>query len=318
VPTKQSPEASSASVVRCPHRSTGRIQEFEGVALNECGDCGVVFSDRYAREGFDAKNVYNSFYKNEIAGRFNFGVELVVRLFRLYRAFKIFTIYPRAKSILDIGSGRGFTLYFLKKIFRYHTTVGTQIDPAALKFSREKLGLDIYGEDLLKLDLKDGQFDLVTMWHVLEHLPDPEAYVERIRRLLKDNGKLIIEVPNFASWTRRFSGQYWLGLDLKYHLCFFDYASLSGLLKKHGFKVTLVHTFSLEYSTFISVQSLVSRLTNSDQLFFSWLQGQVRFSLGVVWSILLFVILTPVCFLVNLFLFFSHRGEVLLVVAEKG
>ena len=303
--------------MKCPHKNIRRIDQFGTVALNECRECNVIFSDKYVKENFEPKKVYDNFYKNEIAGRFNFGVEFIVRLFRIYRAFKICTIYPKAKSVLDIGSGRGFTLYFLKKIFGYHTAVGTQIETAALKFSREKLGLDIYGEDLLEIDLKEKQFDLVTIWHVLEHIWDPSAYLERIYRLLKDKGRLVIEVPNFDSWTRRFSGKYWLGLDLKYHLCFFNYASLSRLLEKYDFKVKLVHTFSLEYSTFISVQSIVSKLTDSDQLIFNWLQGLVKFSPAILLNVPLFILLLPVCFLVNLFLFFSHRGEVLLIVAEK-
>lgn len=303
--------------MKCQHKDVRRICQFDAVALDECYDCSVIFSDKYTKESFDPKVVYNNFYKNEIAGRFNFGIEFIVKLFRLYRAFKVFTIYPKAKSILDIGSGRGFMLYFLKKFFGYHTAIGTQIEAASLKFSREKLGLDIYGEDLLKIDLKEKQFDLVTIWHVLEHVRDPEAYIETIYRLLNDNGRLVIEVPNFDSWTRRFSGKYWLGLDLKYHLCFFSCASLSRLLQKDNFKVTLVHTFSLEYSTFISTQSIASRLTNSDQLIFNWLRGQERLSSAVVINIILFIVLLPLCFLVNLFLFFSRRGEVLLVVAEK-
>lgn len=303
--------------MKCQHKDIRRICQFDAVALNKCYDCNVVFSDKYSKENFDPKRIYNNFYKNEIAGRFNFGIEFIVKLFRLYRAFKVFTIYPKAKSILDIGSGRGFMLYFLKKFFGYHTAIGTQIEAASLKFSREKLGLDIYGEDLLKLDLKEKQFDLVTIWHVLEHVRDPEAYIEMIYRLLNDNGRLVIEVPNFDSWTRRFSGKYWLGLDLKYHLCFFNYASLSRLLQKHNFKVRLVHTFSLEYSTFISVQSIVSRLTDSDQIIFNWLQDQEKFNSAVLKSIVLFIILLPLCFLLNLFLFFSHRGEVLLIAAEK-
>lgn len=302
--------------MKCQHKYIRCICKFDTVALNKCYDCNVIFSDKYTKENFDPKVVYNNFYKNEIAGRFNSGIELIVRLFRFYRAFKIFTIYPKAKSILDIGSGRGFMLYFLKKFFGYHTAIGTQIEAASLKFSREKLGLDIYGEDLLKLDLKEKKIDLVTIWHVLEHIREPEDYVEMICRLLNDNGRLVIEVPNFDSWTRRFSGKYWLGLDLKYHLCFFSYASLSLLLQKYNFKVTLVHTFSLEYSTFISTQSIASRLTNSDQLIFNWLQGQEKLSFAVVVNIILFVVLLPLCFLVNLFLFFSRRGEVLLVVAE--
>lgn len=303
--------------MKCSHQYNQRLYQFNSVSLYQCQNCQIIFSDRYEKEKFDVKKIYNNYYKNEIAGRFNFGIELIIKLFRFYRALKIFTISPRAKSILDIGSGRGFTLYFLKRFFKYHTVIGTQIEPTALKFSREKLGLDIYGEDLLEINLPENHFNVVTIWHVLEHLKEPEVYLEKIYRLLKKKGRLIIEVPNFDSWTRKLTDKYWLGLDLNYHLNFFTFSSLSNLLKKYKFKIKLVHTFSLEYSTFISVQSIVSKLTNSDQLIFNWLQGIIKFKPILLMHILLFVVLISICFIVNLFLFFSHRGEVLLIAAEK-
>ena len=125
--------------------------------------------------------LYDDYYKNELPGRFNSPVEYFVRLLRFYRAFKIFTIFPRARTILDIGSGRGFTLHFLRKFYGYGRTAGTQISRPALEFSRDVLGLEIYGEDFLDLTWDQQQFDVVTMWHVLEHVIDPERYVADCR-----------------------------------------------------------------------------------------------------------------------------------------
>lgn len=304
--------------MKCLHQNSQRLGRFGSVTLYECQGCKLIFTDIYNDKKFDPKKIYSDFYTKEIPGRFNFGIEFIVKLFRLYRAFKIFTIYPKAKSILDIGSGRGFTLYFLRKIFKYDNVVGTQIAAAALKFSREKLGLNIYSEDLLNINLEEEQFDLVTIWHVLEHVKDPEAYIEKIYRLLKGHGRVVIEVPNFSSWTRKFTGKNWLGLDFKHHLWFFAFPALSKLLEKHAFKIKLVRTFSSEYSVFMSTQSIVSKLTGSDQLIFNWLQGVIKFKPILIIHIVLFILLAPACFIINLLLFFTRQGEVLLIVAEKG
>lgn len=300
----------------CEHNRRNVYSTFDSVLLYKCSDCGFVFLDAPAKAA-DPRVVYEQYYKNETGGRFNLAVEYVVRMFRFFRALKIFSIHPRAKSILDIGSGRGFMLYYLKKFYGYNTVVGIQPSRPALEFSKNKLSLEVYDRDFLDLDFDGRRFDIVSMWHVLEHVVEPERYIEKISRYLNSLGKLIVEVPNLDSWTAHWTGSYWLGLDLRYHLYFFSPATLIPLLEKHGFKIKTVHTFSLEYSIFISTSSIVSRLTRTDHLLFEWLQSG-RFRPLLLWHIVLFIFLFPICFLVNIMFFFSKRGEVLMVVAEKG
>ena len=299
----------------CDHRNSKEIYKFDTVYLYRCNECGIIFSSR-CREGLDSTSLYKKYYRNETAGRFSFGLEYIVRLFRLFRALKIFTVSPRAKSILDIGSGRGFTLYYLKKYYKYKKAVGTQISKNAFDFSRDKLGLQIYNKDLLELPLGNAGFDVITIWHVLEHVIKPERYIDRIYELLNDHGKLIIEVPNFNSWARVLMGRYWLSFDLKYHLFFFTPASLSALLIKHGFKIKVIHTFSLEYSAFTSAQSIINAFTGSDSIFFRALQTEESNYLIAVHAFLIILIM-PLCFLINILLYFSKRGEVLFILAEK-
>ncbi len=300
----------------CAHTNRRAFIKFDAVQLFECTDCLLVF-----REPTDLDRspelLYDDFYKNELPSRFRSFVEYVVRLLRFYRALKIFTIAPRAKTILDIGSGRGFTLYYLRKFFRYRRTAGTQISRPALEFSRDTLGLEIYSQDLLERPWENDSFDVVTMWHVLEHMISPEQYIPKIYDLLTSDGLLIIEVPNLSSWTRRLTDKYWLGLDLKYHMNFFSPVSLITMLKRHNFLATLVHTFSLEYSTFLSAQSIISHFTKTNQLVFQWLQGTKVSLWKLVAHLVLTAIIAPVCLLINLALFFTKKGEVLCIVAKK-
>ena len=299
----------------CDHLSSKEVHKYGTARLCRCNECGVIFSDRY-RKGLDSASIYEKYYKNELAGRFGFGLEYIIRLFRFFRAFKIFTISPLAKRILDIGSGRGFTLYYLKKYYKYTRTAGTQISKNAFEFSRDKLGLEIYNKDLLDLPLEKAGFDLITIWHVLEHVNKPERYIEKIYGLLNDRGKLIIEVPNYNSWTRAFTAKYWLSFDLKHHLFFFTPGSLSSLLIKHGFEIRYIQTFSLEYSAFTSAQSIMSALTKSDSIFFNALQTEKLDYITIIHAFFLTLIM-PLCLLINIFLYFSKRGEVLFIVAEK-
>jgi len=300
----------------CDHKKGIEPYQFDGLPIYKCKDCNIIFTEKYGKN-IDARALYRDYYRNEIAGRFRFGIEYVIRSFRFFRALKIFTIYPKAKSILDVGSGRGFMLYYLKKYYGYRRTAGTQISKNAFEFSKNKLHLEIYDKDLLELFPDKTGFDIVTIWHVLEHVTQPEKYIEKIHSLLNNRGKLIIEVPNFNSWTRALTGKYWLGLDIDYHITFFTPESLSRILKKHNFKINTIHTFSLEYSTFISAQSFISLFTGSNHLFFQYLQNG-NFSLRLIPHIFLFILISPICFLINAALYFSGRGEVLLVAAEKN
>jgi len=299
--------------MNCEHRNARELNRFATNTIYACGKCGLVFNQNY-RQKTDPHELYEKYYKNETSARFNFGIEAVIRLFRLFRAVKILTIHPSAKKILDIGCGRGFMLYFLKKYFKFERAAGIQISRNAVQFARNKLGLEIFDRDLLELSFENGAFDIITMWHVLEHLTEPEEYLRRMCSMLTAGGKLVIEVPNFDSWTRKFTGEHWLGLDPEYHVTYFSPGQFTRLFNKYGLAVKTTHTFSMEYSTFLSTQSIVSRITGSDHLFFRFLQ-ETRFTPALVWHIPLFLLLAPVCFLVNVLLYFSKRGEVLL--AEK-
>jgi 2-polyprenyl-3-methyl-5-hydroxy-6-metoxy-1,4-benzoquinol methylase len=299
----------------CEHKKRKEHRRFTHAALERCSDCGLVFVDTYAQTT-NPQVFYNEYYKNETGSRFNFGIEYVIRMLRFFRAFKIFSIHPKAQSILDIGSGRGWMLYYLKKYYHYKIAMGNQPSKPALEFSRKKLGLDVDNIDFLLADFGTQKFDVITMWHVLEHVDRPESYIEKISRCLAPGGQLVIEVPNFNSWTACWTGAYWLGLDLKYHLYFFTPETLSEMLQRHHFRINKSHTFSLEYSFFISAQSIVSLLTHSDHLLFEWLQtGKLR--PVIIWHIFLFVLILPLSLLINAVLFFSKKGEVLLVVASK-
>ncbi len=256
----------------CPHTKKQKIVVYGQVSLYRCPRCQLVFSGKANKDNFNCCLLYRNYYKNEArCGRFRLWLEEVIKIFRFFRAFKIFTIACLRKSILDIGCGRGLMLFFLKKYYHY-TVAGTQLDSKAIRFAKDKLGLKIFGQDLLKINFKKDSLDVVTMWHVLEHLQNPEKYLRKIYKLLRRQGKLIMEVPNFNSWTRKLTGKYWLGLDLAYHLNFFTPEALSKIVIRQGFQIKTIHTFSLEYSTFISSQSIISAFSKTDHLFFNWLQ----------------------------------------------
>lgn len=298
----------------CLHNNKKIIANYKKHCFYLCNDCRLVFNKDTFEQKFEEKK-YDDFYE-ETGRRFFPIIEYVVIAFRFLKALVIAIRYPKAKSILDIGSGRGYMLFFLKKYFGFKTAIGTQVSRPAFLFSKNKLGLDVYDQDLLTIDFNSQQFDVITIFHVLEHLKNPDAYIAKINSLLKPGGKIIIEVPNFNSWTKKLTGCYWLGLDFQHHIFFFDPSTLKILLKKHNFNILKINTFSWEYSAFTSAQSLLSWLTKSDHIFYNFIQTK-NISLVAVAHFLFFILLFILCLIVNLFLFFSLKGENLRITAMK-
>jgi hypothetical protein len=99
----------------------------------------------------------------------------------------------------------------------------------------------------------------VTLWHVLEHIPEPIADLKEIRRIMRDDGRLVIEVPNSDSPTLRLCGPRWYALDVPRHLQHFSPSTLQQLLEVTGFRSTHRQNLHL-YDPTIAAYSIADRL----------------------------------------------------------
>jgi SAM-dependent methyltransferase len=104
-----------------------------------------------------------------------------------------------------------------------------------------------------------GHFDVVLVWHVLEHLREPDAALAEMHRVLRPGGRLVVAVPNFSSWQARWAGPAWFHLDPPRHLHHFPLAALRRLVERSGFAIASEHHFSLRQSPFGWIQSALNR-----------------------------------------------------------
>jgi 2-polyprenyl-3-methyl-5-hydroxy-6-metoxy-1,4-benzoquinol methylase len=143
-------------------------------------------------------------------------------------------VYQGHGRALDIGCGNGHYMMFLKEL-GWDTTGFDVTDNLAEPV--RKSGIPIFTGSLDVLQDQEGSFDLITMWHVLEHLYDPAADLRLVRRLLVDGGTLMIEVPNSDSITAKLFRADWFPWDLPRHLSHFTPTSLRRMLEEAGFRV---------------------------------------------------------------------------------
>ena len=304
----------------CSHKDSYVIQHIEGHDIFRCPDCDIVYTAvEKTANSTEIERKYSTFYENKKgkATRFFAPMEWLVTFFRFLRAFWIYLIF-KPKSVLDIGCGRGYTLYFLKRYFKIDRVTGTQVSYPAFKCATEKIGPNVHLNDLLDIDFQDvKQYDVITLWHVLEHLENPDGYLDKIRELLSDNGTLFFQIPNLSSWTRRMTGKYWLSWDIPYHLYHFNLKGIERLLARHEFKVTHYFTFSLEYATYTSAQSIASLITKNRNALYNFLRGKGKLSRTVILQGIIVSLIAIPCFLINFLLYLSRYGEVTTIYAKK-
>jgi SAM-dependent methyltransferase len=159
-------------------------------------------------------------------------------------------------TLFQKGCGDGAFLQSLKS--RGWDVYGTETSAAGCAIARAK-GISVHEGELATADFPDGVFDVITLWHVLEHLPDPVVELKRIRRMLKDDGTLVVEVPNSDSPTLRFCGGQWYALDVPRHLQHFSPSTLQRLLDSTGFRTNARHNLHLSDTT-VAAYSIVDRL----------------------------------------------------------
>jgi len=164
------------------------------------------------------------------------------------------------------------------------------------------------------------------MWHSLEHLAEPLVYLKEAGRVLKKEGILLVEVPNFNSWQSVIFKDNWFHLDVPRHIFHYDKKSLALILEKADFKIVKVSYNSLIYGLFGLIQSCLNVFCQRKNLLFDWLNGKVGLadikadSVGARDFIITFVLLIPISIfslLIYILEVIFKRGGIITVWAKR-
>jgi len=201
----------------------------------QCFSCGLLFTN--PRPDTDQLPAY---YKSEeYISHSNTSKGLLNKLYQIVRRStlkwkgKVISEYFPDGSILDIGCGTGYFLNHMKTLG--WTTLGIEPDALARKAASENHQLDVRDESELS-SLDSGSFDVVTLWHVLEHVIDINHRLEEVHRLLKPKGILVLALPNPSSYDAIHYNSFWAAWDVPRHLYHFNPKALHGIVSKLGFE----------------------------------------------------------------------------------
>lgn len=170
------------------------------------------------------------------------------------------------RRLLDVGCGDG-TFLQTAQLAGWQVW-GVERFPGPAR----QLGLPVFNS-LAEADAQ-GPYHCITLWHVLEHLPDLNDTIATLRRLLHDEGVLVIAVPDAASLQARCFGPSWLHLDVPRHLYHFSERALKLLLAQHEMIGRRLQRTELEYDMMGWAQSALNRLGGEPNLFFRLITGR--------------------------------------------
>jgi len=207
----------------------------------KCNSCGLIWLGK-GRQSKDIslydESYFNKWYiKHEDRRKQYFKLKIK----EIEKMYPIDSFKSANKKVLDVGCGVGLFLEAAKE--NGWECYGLETSQFAADYSRKKLKIDVYSDDLLRASIPENCFDLITMWDVVAHVNDPKGYLLKIKQLLKPKGMLVIKTPDhpqvlfglakIISFFRQSKGLVHVPAQI-YH---FNVRSLKNNLEKLGYRV---------------------------------------------------------------------------------
>jgi len=293
----------------CPVCKTEPPLGQNSLDLVPCTICGVTWT--YLPEEINLTSLYLDEVYEVVDNRRSLFEKIIFRegnnvLTTLDKIFK----FSNAKDLLDFGSGKGQFLYLAHK--HGWNTFGVETSKPRAKFSKEKYGIKVKEDEYVEGKITIRNFDVITLFHVLEHLPNP---LDLIQKLCKDNlktgGVLVIEVPNFESWQSKWAGKDWMHLDLPKHLSHWTPSDLESHFSTLGFASIYRQHFSLHLGVLGMLRTILGKFGYNGNII---LQLKKQRSFGLILAVIFFL---PWAFMLESISCLFRRGGIIRIYFKK-
>ncbi|MBN1180826.1 MAG: class I SAM-dependent methyltransferase, partial [Bacteroidales bacterium] len=181
------------------------------------------------------------------------------------------------KTLLDVGCGTGYFPRFMQQ--GGFDAEGMEMDADARAFAGKNFGLKIHSPQELLEQKIYSKYDVITLWHVLEHLQDADSYLSWIYTALKKKGYLFIALPNCNSYDAEKFDKYWAAYDVPRHLWHFTPKTLKALLKRHNFELAEIKRlpFDAYYNSLMSAKYAGKSMALINGFFIGFISNLVSF-----------------------------------------
>lgn len=225
---------------------------YEQFNIVDCLNCSFKFTNPRPED-----SVIGSYYKSEnYISHSDTRKGFVSQLYHLIRSYTLgkkealLRKYVSRGTLLDYGCGTGMFLSHCKN--KGWKAFGVEPDAGARTLA-SKGQVQVWA-DINTMPESEKDFDAITLWHVLEHVGDLSATIEKLKRRLKTNGVLIVAVPNYKSYDAQYYKEHWAAYDVPRHFYHFEISTVQRLMRSHGFDLLETHPMKFD-SFYVSMLS---------------------------------------------------------------
>ncbi len=242
--------------ILCPYCNThdlvvkANLQDYfltqEAFSVIECKNCGLLFTNPRPMQDQMGRYYQSTSYLSHQNKATNFleWMYLTIKKYNIKNKYNKLIKTRRSGSILDIGCGTGDFLAYCK--CKGWKTFGIEPERKARDIASKNLNQEIEARDTSVFHPE--QFDVITLWHVLEHLENIKSTFSEFVRLLKSDGQLVVAVPNYRSYDASYYGKFWAAWDVPRHLYHFDQDVVMRIGSDFGF--TLVKVVPMKWDAY--------------------------------------------------------------------
>ena len=222
--------------------SSDRLSDSDSNQYNivKCAECGFLYTnprpvdhEKHSAPFIESGDAFNILAEPK---------SISDRIFRIFHPASVrwkrraIDNLPTIGRLLDFGCRTGDFLFAMKTA--KWEVQGIEADKLGMDYAVSHYGLDVVSSLEELVENNNEKYDVITMWHTLDKVPDLPSTLESLKLLLEDDGYLLIGLPNIQSYDAQKYKSDWIGLDLPRHLYHFDRAHLTKLAENHGFSVS--------------------------------------------------------------------------------
>lgn len=233
---------SSLTCIVCGNQKFKKLFSVDAYSLCKCLRCGLVQTDPLVIQD-NIDELYDNNYFDGLIQRKK------QELFYQERILTLIERYKKPGKMLEIGIGVGFFMELAHS--RGWDIEGLDPSQAACKHVSDTLNFTTHHGTLESVQLPQKHFDAISLRHVFEHVPTPKSFLNKLHRIVKDDGIICLAVPNFGGFRARIEKGQWFHLSIPYHLVHYTPKTLTSLLTSCDFDIVKLRTLDLSCSSYL-------------------------------------------------------------------